>query len=243
MPAQDQYQWAKKIARKDIKRLYQSEALGMLDEELLDRVLYAIHARICDMFEVREAQQFGRVRCRSCGETLPQPFRMGSYYKSNPMQCANCGWCTTCGAFYDSYTGKDLLPGSRVDLFQEFLDRYPTASSSQAKMLLLDRLIHAFHVQSGVSGRLVAMNVIQGSRSELIELLTNLASNNSEESSKTAWLAEDNHPVRRFRKKYPSRKKILEIAARLGIQSRTKMPENELIVEILRLSPGLLEDS
>jgi RNase P subunit RPR2 len=242
MPDQNQFQWAKKVARKDIRRLYQSDAQGILDEELLEQVLFAIRARIQDMFEVREAQQFGRVQCQSCGEYLPQPFLMGSQNKSNLLQCNKCGWQTTCGAYYDSYTGKDLLPGSRVDLFQEFLDRYPAASTPQAKMLLLDRLIHAFHVQSGVSGRLVAMNVIQGSRQELIELLTHLASNDPEQASKTAWLAEDNHPIRRFRKKYPSRKKVLEIAARLGIQGRSKMSENELIAEILHLSPGLLDD-
>ncbi len=49
-----------------------------MDETLLDQVHYAIHARVCDMFEVREAQQTGRVKCRDCGAPIPQPYRMGS---------------------------------------------------------------------------------------------------------------------------------------------------------------------
>jgi hypothetical protein len=57
-----------------------------------------------------------------------------------------CGRETTCGEFCVSYTGKDMLPGSRTELFQEFLERFPAAQSPQEKMLLLDWLIHAFHV-------------------------------------------------------------------------------------------------
>jgi hypothetical protein len=33
--------------------------------------------------------------------------------------------------------------------------------------------------------------------------------------------------------------KVLEVAAQLGISGRSKMPENELISEILRLAPEL----
>ena len=67
MSVQDKFHWAKRVSRRDIQRLYESDAQGMLDEDLLDQIHYAIHTRVCDMFEVREAQQFGRVKCRNCG--------------------------------------------------------------------------------------------------------------------------------------------------------------------------------
>jgi len=241
MADQNKIQWAGKVSRRDIQRLYESDAQGLLDADLLDQVLFTIQARVIDMFEVREAQQHGRVKCRSCGALIPQPFWMGSRNKDNPLICAQCGWRTTCGAFFESYTGKDLLPGSRTELFQEFLERLSTARTPQEKMLLLDWLIHAFHIQSGVSSRLVAMNVIQGSRGQLIELLTRLAAKEGGEAAKKTWLAEDDNPIRRFRKKYPSHARVLEVAARLGIRGRSNMPENELISEILRLSPELAE--
>jgi hypothetical protein len=241
MSEPDTFHWAGKVSRRDIQRLYASDAQGLLDEDLLGKVMYAIYARICDMFEVREAQKYGRVKCRNCGAPVPQPFWMGGVNKDKVLGCDQCGWQTTCGAFYESYTGKDMLPGSRVDLFQEFLDRFPAARTPQEKMLLIDWLIHAFHVQSGVASRLVAMNVIQGSRDQLIELLSALAASDSGQASKEAWLAQDDNPIRRFRKKYPSHAKVLEVAAQLGIRGRSKMPENELIAEILRLSPELVE--
>ncbi len=239
MEEQDQFHWAGKVARRDIQRLYESDARGLLDEELLDKVMYTVYTRIKDMFEVREAQKAGRVRCRSCGAPVPQPYLMGGVNKGRRLACEQCGWQTTCGEFYASYTGKDLLPGSRTELFQEFLERFPSARTSREKMLVLDWLIHAFHVQSGVSSRLVAMNVIQGSRDQLRALLSELASGSDGQAARQAWLSEDNHPIRRFRRLYPSHAKVLEVAARLGIRGRSKMPENELISEILRLALDL----
>ncbi len=243
MADQDCFHWAGKVSRRDIQRLYDSDAQGLPDEDLLNQVMYTIQARVRDMFEVREAQQTGRVKCRSCGEPILQPFWMGGHNKHIVLACEKCGWQTTCGAFLESYSGKDMLPGSRTELFQEFLERFPAAGTPQEKMLLLDWLIHAFHVQSGVSSRLVAMNVIQGSRSQLIELLTNLAARAGEggQAAKETWITMDDHPIRRFRKKYPSHAKVLEVAASLGIRGKSKMPENELIGEILRLAPELAE--
>jgi hypothetical protein len=61
MTGQYKFHWAERVSRRDIQRLYESDAQGMLDTELLDEVHYAIYARVCDMFEVREAQQFGLI--------------------------------------------------------------------------------------------------------------------------------------------------------------------------------------
>ena len=122
MPDYDKFHWAKQVSRSDIRRLFESEAQGMLDEELLDKVHFAIYARVCDMFEVRQAQQFGRITCRKCGEAVPQPFQMGSANKNNLLQCSQCGWQVTCGEYYNSYTGKSLLPGSAVALFDSYLE-------------------------------------------------------------------------------------------------------------------------
>ncbi len=237
----EKFHWAGKVGRRDIQRLYESDAKGLLDEELLEKVMYTIHARVCDMFEVREAQQTGRVKCRSCGAPIPQPYWMGGVNRKNLLHCEKCGWQTTCGEFFKSYTGKDMLPGSRKELFQDFLERFPSARTPREKMLLLDWLIHEFHVQAGVSSRLVAMNVIQGSRDQLIELISALASGEAGQAAKETWLATEDNPIRRFRKKHGSHAKVLAVAARLGIRGRTKMPENELIAEILRLKPELAE--
>ncbi len=241
MPDHDKFHWAKRVSRRDIQRLYESDARGMLDEDLLDQVFYAIHARVCDMFEVREAQQAGRVKCRNCGALVPQPYRMGSRNKGNVLKCEQCGWQVTCGEFYESYTGKSLLPGSVTDLFETYLARFPNARTAPEKMLLIDWLIHQFHVMQGVARKSVGENVIQGTSDQMRQLIEMLASGPDSTpglASPDDWRAVYNDPVRLFKQSH-SHSQVQEIAAQLGIKGRSQMSEDELIPEILRLAPEL----
>ena len=41
----NQFKWCKKVSRGDLLRLYQSEAKGMVDEELLDDVGFTFYTR------------------------------------------------------------------------------------------------------------------------------------------------------------------------------------------------------
>jgi hypothetical protein len=235
------FHWAERVSRRDIQRLYTSDAQGLLDEELLDQVHYAVHARVRDMFAVREAQQFGRVKCRHCGEPISQPYRMGSGHKDTVLACAKCGWSVTCGEFYASYSGKGLLPGSVTDLFESYLERFAQATTSAQKLLLIDWLIHQFHVMQGVANMPVGKNVIQGTPDQVRELIESLASGpGSTEglSSLESWRSLYYDPVRLFKQSH-SHSQVQQIAAQLGIEGRSRMAEDELIPEILRLAPEL----
>jgi hypothetical protein len=241
MPTHDTFGWAERVSRRDIQRLYESDARGMLDEELLDQVHYAIHARVCDMFEVREAQQFGQVQCRGCREPIPQPYQMGSRNKNKVLHCEQCGWSVTCGEYYASYTGRSMLPGSAFDLFARYLERFPKAQTRSEKLLLIDWLIHQFHVMQGVARMPVGQNVIQGTTAQVRDLIESLASGSSSTqglSSLEHWRSVYYDPVRLFKQSH-SHSQVQQIAAQLGIQGRSRMSEDELIPEILRLAPAL----
>jgi hypothetical protein len=241
MSEQDKFHWTKRVSRRDIRSLYESDAKGLLDEDLLEQVHFAIHARVCDMFEVREAQTFGRVRCRNCGALVPQPYRMGARNRNSPLACDQCGWQVTCGEFYASYTGKSLLPGSVVELFETYLARFPKAKTPSDKMLLIDWLIHQFHVMQGVARMPVGENVIQGTGEQVRELIESLASGPASTqglSPLEAWRSVYYDPIRLFKQSH-SHSQVQEIAAQLTIQGRSQMSEDELIPEILRLAPGL----
>jgi hypothetical protein len=239
MSVHDKFHWAKRVSRRDIQRLYESDAQGMLDEDLIDQVHYAIHARVCDMFEVREAQQFGRVKCRHCGEPIPQPYWMGASNKKRVLKCEKCGWQVTCGEFYNSYTGKSMLPGSAFDLFERYLERFSKAKTPTEKMLLIDWLIHQFHMMQGVARMPVGVNIIQGTTDQVCALLETLACGPDSTpglSSQEAWRVIYYDPVRLFKQTH-SHSQVQQIAAQLGIRGRSQMSEDELIPEILRLAP------
>lgn len=245
MTERDKFQWAKRVSRKAIQRLYESDARGLLDEDLLDEVHLAIHARVCDMFEVRDAQKLGRVKCRACGAPVPQPYRMGSPNKNNLLRCEACGWQVTCGEYYQSYTGRSLLPGSATDLFEGYLERFPGAQIPAQKMLLIDWLIHQFHVMQGIARMPVGENVIEGTAEqvrELIETLANGPGNTQGLASLEDWRTTYYNPVRMFKQRH-SHSQVQKIAAQLGIKGRSQMSEDELIPEILRLAPELAAEA
>ena len=244
-PEQDKFHWAKRVSRRDIQRLYESDAQGRLDEELLEQIHYAIHTRVCDMFEVREAQQFGQVKCRNCGTILPEPFRMGSRYKNQVLKCEACGWQVTCGEFFESYNGKSMLPASMTNMFEDYLARFPNAKTPPKKMQLLDWLIHQFHAHQGIAGKPVGVNIIQGTKDQvrdLIETLANGPSSTEGLASQDAWRTTYYDPVRMFKQSH-SHSEVQRIAEQLGISGRRLMSEDELIPEILRLTSGLAEQA
>jgi ribosomal protein L37AE/L43A len=235
------FHWASRVSRQDIRRLYESDARGLLDEELLDKIHFAFYARVCDMFEVREAQQTGRVKCRNCGAPVPQLYKMGSRNKNNILKCEQCHWEVTCSEYYESYTGKNLLPGSVADLFESYLERFQKAKTVPQKMLLIDWLIHQFHVMQGVPNKSVGKNVISGTEEQLCELLETLANGPASTPGLVSvddWQAVYYDPVRLFKQSH-SHKQVQAIAARLEIKGRGQMSEDELIPEILRLAPEL----
>lgn len=241
MPNNDKFHWSKRISRRDIQRLYESDAKGLLDEDLLNEIHYAIYVRVRDMFEVRDAQQFGQVKCRQCKEPIMQPYQMGSRNKNKVLKCEKWGWQVTCGEYYKSYAGKSMLPGSVSNLFESYLERFPRAKTLSEKILLIDWLIHQFHVMQDVARMPVGQNVIQGNADEVRELIETLAygpGNTQGLSSLEEWRSIYFNPIRMF-KQHHSHSQLQKIAAQLGIQGRSKMPECELIPEILRLAPEL----
>ncbi len=238
----DLFHWARKVSRRDIQRLYASDASGMLDEDLLNQILYGIYARITDMLELQEAQKKGIVHCRSCGSVTPDRFRMGYRHKSDLLICQKCGWQVTCGEFFESYSGERMLPGSRPDVFNGFMERFPKAKTAPEKMLLVDWLIHEFHVLEGIDNRLVATNVIQGSKQQVSELIAALAcgpnSTPGIPQTKEEWQARFAHPYRVFRQSH-AEAQVLQIAADLGIVNHREMQQDQLVAEIYRLMPQL----
>ncbi|MDR2590956.1 MAG: hypothetical protein LBC71_08250, partial [Oscillospiraceae bacterium] len=58
-----------------------------------------------------------------------------------------------------------------------FIEDWSKAKGYIEKMLLIDRLIHEFHINlnSGVKGRFVAINLIQGTKKQIGDLIISLA--------------------------------------------------------------------
>ena len=169
-------QWATRVPRHKIRLLYERDAQGIRDEELIDEVAYAFYARCQSILTVTEAA-LGRVACPICSKVI---HRQGGG-KAEIIRCHGCSWEITWGAFQKTYQHKQLTGGGAVSAFKDYVRRLPGAQTLSAKMLLIDELIHACHVwgraQPGetLHTRPAAVNVIGGNMTSVMALLDELA--------------------------------------------------------------------
>ena len=170
--AGDKIRWASKVRRDKIRRLYETDAQGIIDEELIDEVAYAFYARCQSILTVTEASM-GRVECPRCGSIILRH----SVDKDQILKCDKCSWEITWGDYFRSYHRKQLHGGGAVEIFRDFMKQLPTKRSPQEKMILIDKLVHECHrsLQEDVYTRPVAVNLIAGKMIQVIALLDDLA--------------------------------------------------------------------
>ena len=170
--------WAPRVRQRDIRRLYETEAQGRIDEELLEEIGISLYARCenwCLAFEARN----GRVHCPRCDSVI-----IHHCLPEDQLLCT-CGWQTTWQEYYRTIK-RHQLSGLEpvVDLSRTYQQRYAAAKNPSEKMLAIDALLHEFHLmlarscwhltEKWIKGRGVAVNLIEGSYHEVIAFLDTL---------------------------------------------------------------------
>ena len=179
--------WAPRVPRWKIARLYENDAKGVVDEDLIDDIAYAFLERCQSMVAVAEAHR-GRAPCAICGEVVTH-----NWDKKGKMRCAACGWTGQWEAYWRSYKGKRLKAGGLEPFCQDYIRRLPQTRAPQEKVLLIDWLIHRFHWEGreGLPGRPGAVGLIGGTAHEVDAFLDalNLGDSSHPEirESHTTW--------------------------------------------------------
>jgi hypothetical protein len=162
--------WYPRVRQEKIRRLYESDAQGLLDEELTEDVAWRLYQRCRSILIATEAHD-GRATCPRCETKIPH-----NWDRAAILRCSGCGWQTTWGAYLKTYQDKQLHGGGAVFAFQLYVEQYPKAQSVRERWLLIDWLIHVFHweLQQHYS-RPAACNLIEGKISEVMTFLDRLS--------------------------------------------------------------------
>jgi hypothetical protein len=158
------------VPRWKIRRLYEQDAAGIYDDGLVLDVGYALFAR-CQSFIAANRATRGEAACPRCSAVIPHEGN-----KNEWLRC-KCGWKLTWGEYFATIQHKQLSGADPVlNLFRDYVDRFPLARSSRDKMLLMDHLIHGFHWYYKMNGptRPVAVNLIEGRLRRVISFLDSL---------------------------------------------------------------------
>jgi len=172
-PASGKPEWSPRVSREKIRLLYQNDARGIVDEELLDDVGTTLYCRCESILNASDAT-LGKVHCPGCSSIILR----ASTYKHEQISCGKCGWTIRWIDYQKTYQHKDLWGGGFADSMREFRARWEARPSPREKMLLIDRLIHVWHWQFSKergASRPAAPTFIEGSRKEVIAFLNQLS--------------------------------------------------------------------
>ena len=187
--------WAPKISPQKIKRLYEQDANGFRDDELVDDVGIGLYARVNSMLMVTSSN-LGHPLCIECQTEIPNSWQRGFI-----SVCPSCGWAIDIFEYRASYKGQTLNGVGALPELKEFAAKYPSMKTYAEKMRLIDFLIHAFHGNlNDEPSRPTATNVIDGHPGEIANLIFNLA--HGEHSTASAeemkkWLEKFNRSISR----------------------------------------------
>lgn len=164
--------WAPRATQRSIKRLYENEASGLLDAEIVDDVGLTLLLRCESILQVDRAVRCGIISCPRCQHGKQTEFRRGE----DDLQCPECGWAATWKDYWRTFKGQQLNAGGAGAFFREYTETYPRARSPKEKVLIIDRLIHAFHFNTGgLPSRAACANLIEGKLSTVIQFLDRLS--------------------------------------------------------------------
>ena len=180
----DEIRWSPRVTRWKIRRLYESDAKGMLDKELVDDVGFALLLRCRDILTIDEAKR-GRVRCPRCAKQRQYtiiaraPRTRKSDVRNEVLVCPKCGWQITWGQYALSYKRKQLNAGGATRAFEAYIRDYKAAQTPNERFLAIDRLIHEFHYslrnQPDLPSRPVGVNLMSGKLADVLRCLDGLA--------------------------------------------------------------------
>lgn len=161
--------WAPRLPPRLLERLYESDAKGFRDLALCEDVGLRLYAR-CRTF-VRVSRN--EVECPVCR-------RLFAVAPSGRSDCpgAQCEWFTTQRTYRGSVRNHYAHTGRAIEAFASFHRRYPAARSYPARILLIDELIHGFHLEEATRApaKSVASKLLEGNKTDVVRFLDRLSS-------------------------------------------------------------------
>jgi hypothetical protein len=177
----NKFSWSPKVSRQKLKKLYENDANMLYDEDLLDEIGYTLYARCMQGYEERILMESGKLRCHNCSEII-----MG---QNGLMEC-KCGNQYLFRDYMRSFRTNNMPSGSAQHIFNEFINNWQKVTTYADKMRIVDNLVHEFHINlvTGVKGRFVGINLIEGTKKQIEELILSLAFGESNKNTKQDFI-------------------------------------------------------
>lgn len=169
--------WAPRLRPVLLRRLYGADAKGVPDLELCDKVGITLYARCCTYTQTCR----GEVECPVCRSVF-----CVSHQGNSLCPQKDCDWHTTWPIYLQSLRNHYAYGGRADAAYQSYLDQYPNAKTYRQKILLINRLVHSFHIEekSGRPAKSIASKLFEGNKKAVVEFLDDLSALDPEEKER-----------------------------------------------------------
>jgi hypothetical protein len=160
-----------------LERLYESDAKGLRDTDLCADVGLRLYDR-CRSFVLVQRNE---VECPLCR----QVFVVSSKGKSH-CSGESCSWSTTDRIYRESIQKYYAHSGRAIDAFAAFHRRFPSARAYADQILLIDQLIHSFHVdeKTQLPAKSIASKLLEGNKNEVLRFLDRLSARDPDQKER-----------------------------------------------------------
>lgn len=165
------FHWPSKLDILKLKKLYRLDAQGIQDTVLVDEIGLTLYLRCKYGKEDMDRMEKYIIRCHNCEMELKGD--------TDFRQCS-CGYQYSYKEYRRSYRKNNMPTGAAAKIFETFITKWSLAKSYQEKMILIDTLLHEFHLNliSGAVHRPVAMNFMDGTRAKVEGIINDLSKRN-----------------------------------------------------------------
>ena len=119
----EEVSWAPRVSQRAIRKLYESEACGLLDKEVVDDVGMTLLLRCEDILQIDQAVAYGVITCPRCERNgTSTTFQRNG---DEPLQCPTCEWSITWQDYHRTFKGQQLSAGGAGPFFREYVESYP----------------------------------------------------------------------------------------------------------------------
>jgi len=191
-------QWAGRITKSKIAQVYEDDAHGLHDEDLLNDVAYTLFSRCKSMLIVEDARN-GRAICPIC-ETIIEHLAK----KGTELTCGNCDWTGSWDNYRQSMDGKHLIAPGLQPFCQEYVQRLPLVKTPKEQMYWIDWLIHRVHWEgTALPGQPGATCLIQGRAQDVHAFLDALTAGTHRDQAtnlEQLWSTEQQNQIQKWKK-------------------------------------------
>lgn len=162
------FSWPAKLDLQKLNRLYMQDAKGIWDETLADEIGLTLYLRCKYGKEDAERMEHCIIRCHHCG---------GDIKGDGDFRQCTCGYQYSYREYRRSFHKNNMPAGAASKAFEAFMAGWNLARTYNEKMILIDILLHEFHLSlvSGAVHRSVAVNFIDGTRKKIEYIINGLA--------------------------------------------------------------------